>query len=82
MVSLQSSVDIWYIAEIDDQRALSVSQAQIRLNKAFPGQTFKPFETVLRACQAACLAAQYSDRVVVVGSFHTVAIAREHSRAA
>jgi len=82
VVSLHSSVDIWYIAQIDDQRALSVSQAQIRLNKAFPEQTFKPFETVLGACQAACLAAQYSDRVVVVGSFHTVAIAREHSRAA
>lgn len=82
VVSLHSSVDIWYIAQIDDQRALSVSQAQKRLDKAFPDQTFKPFDTVLEACQAACLAADCSDRVIVIGSFHTVAIAREHSRAA
>lgn len=82
VVSLHSSVDIWYIAQIDDERALSVSQAQKRLDKAFPEQTFKPFETVLEACQAACLAADCSDRVIVIGSFHTVAIAREHSRAA
>jgi len=82
VVSLQSSVDIWYIAQIDDQRALSLRKTQLRLDKAFPELVFKPFETVLEACQAACLAADCSDTVVVVGSFHTVAIAREHSRAA
>lgn len=82
VVSLHSSVDIWYIAQIEDQRALSVRQAKIRLDKAFPEQTFRPFETVLEACQAACIEADCSDTVIVVGSFHTVAIAREHSRAA
>jgi len=82
VVSLQSSVDIWYIGQIDDQRALSLGEAQTRLERAFPELVFKPFETVLEACQAACLAADCSDTVLVVGSFHTVAIAREHSRAA
>lgn len=82
VVSLHSSVDIWYIAQIDDQRGLSVQQAQIKLNKAFPEQIFKPFDTVLEACEAACLGADCIDTVIVVGSFHTVAIAREHSRAA
>lgn len=82
VVSLHSSVDIWYIAQIEDQRALSVRQAQIRLDKAFPEQTFRPFDTVLEAYQAACIEADCSDNVIVVGSFHTVAIAREHSRAA
>ncbi|MFT6092161.1 MAG: dihydrofolate synthase/folylpolyglutamate synthase [Pseudohongiellaceae bacterium] len=82
VLSLQSSVDIWYIAQIDDQRALSLREAQTRLDIAFPELIFKPIETVLEACQAACLAADCGDTVVVVGSFHTVAIAREHSRAA
>lgn len=82
VVSLQSSVDIWYIAQIEDQRALPVSQAQKRLEKAFPSLVFTPFESVQEACQAACVAAENSDSVIVVGSFHTVAIAREHSRAA
>lgn len=82
VVSLQSRVDIWYIAQIEDQRGLSVNDAMERLKRAFPGLSFEPFETVEKACLAACGNADSNDWVVVAGSFHTVAIAREHSRAA
>lgn len=82
VVSLQSSVDIWYIAQIDDRRGLSIESAMERLNRAFPEQSFREFTSVEEAFEAACSAAEQADRVVVAGSFHTVAIAREHSRAA
>lgn len=82
VVSLQSSVDIWYIAQNDDERALGVDDALERLNKTFPNKLFHPFKSVKKACEAACAKARETDQVVVAGSFHTVAIARAHSRAA
>lgn len=82
VVSLQSSVDIWYIAQIDDHRGLPVEKALERLNSAFPKMDFQRFASVEEAFKFACLGAEKADQIVVAGSFHTVAIAREHSRAA
>ncbi|MFK7864067.1 MAG: bifunctional tetrahydrofolate synthase/dihydrofolate synthase [Pseudohongiellaceae bacterium] len=82
VVSLQSSVDIWYIAQNDNDRALPVNEALDRLNKVCPQKNFHSFESVEEACYAACMQAKDDDRIIIAGSFHTVAIAREHSRAA
>lgn len=62
-------IDSWCIAALDDDRAMSLDQMQSALNEA---QKVRPFESVSLALQTA---RQEAQRVVVCGSFLTVAAA-------
>jgi dihydrofolate synthase/folylpolyglutamate synthase len=81
VLSLLSTVDIWYIAQVEGDRRLAVEEALSRLATACPDTLFKAFPSVKKAYQHACSEAQSIDRVLVAGSFHTVSSIRELSRA-
>jgi dihydrofolate synthase / folylpolyglutamate synthase len=81
VVSLLSTVDIWYIAQVVGVRRLAVEQAVSRLKDACPETQFTAFQSVEAAYLQACSEATPIDRVVVAGSFHTVSSVRELSRA-
>ncbi len=81
VVSLQSCVDIWYIAQVEGPRRLGIEGSMSRLLKACPDTLFTPFETVESAYRQACKHANSIDWVLVAGSFHTVSSVRELSRA-
>ena len=81
VVSLLSSVDIWYIAQVEGARSLAVEQAVSRLTDACSGTVFTAFQSVGSAYEQACSEATAIDRVLVAGSFHTVSSIRELSRA-
>lgn len=81
VVSLLSSVDIWYISQVEGVRRLAVEQAMSRLTKACPEILFTPFQSIESAYAQACSEASSNDRVLVAGSFHTVSSVRELSRA-
>ena len=81
VVSLLSTVDIWYIAQVEGVRRLSVEQAMSRLSQACPNTEFTAFQSVESAYAQACSKARPIDQVVVAGSFHTVSCIRELSRA-
>ena len=70
---LKPLVDYWYLAPLGVPRAASLSQLQIALQ----GEAVAVFDSVLLAYKAASGAAGESseneDRIVVCGSFHTVA---------
>lgn len=83
MVSaLESCLNIWYIAQIDEARGMSVIETEKRLQNAHTAVEFRRFDSVVDAYQAACAASPESaeqDLVVVTGSFHTVAAIRNLS---
>ncbi len=81
VVSLLSSVDIWYIAQVEGDRRLAVEYAVSRVREACPHTQFTAFQSVEAAYSKACSEANPVDRVVVAGSFHTVSSVRELSRA-
>jgi dihydrofolate synthase/folylpolyglutamate synthase len=81
VVSLQSTVDIWYIAQVEGPRRLAVEQAMSRLTAVCSETHFTAFRSVQSAYEQACSEARPIDRVLVAGSFHTVSSIRELSRA-
>ncbi|MFT4862387.1 MAG: dihydrofolate synthase/folylpolyglutamate synthase [Pseudohongiellaceae bacterium] len=80
VVSLLSTVDIWYIAQVEGARRMPVERAMSRLRDACPGTAFTAFNSVESAYAQACSEAASTDQVVVAGSFHTVSCIRELSR--
>ncbi len=81
VVSLLSTVDIWYIAQVEGARRMPVEQALARVRAACPGTSFTAFSSVESAYTQACSEAAPTDHIVVAGSFHTVSSIRELSRA-
>lgn len=87
--SLESLVDIWYIAHFDGERAQSAQGLEARILDAAPAAIVRRFESVERAFCAACEDAAASidyarcvsssdesaaaPLIVVTGSFHTLA---------
>lgn len=66
---LRPCVDDWYLASLAVPRAAPVA----RLQQALAGQPVAVFDTVPAAHAAALAASSATDRVVVAGSFYTVA---------
>lgn len=78
--SLESCVDIWYIAQVEVPRCLRADTAVNRLTAAgFAGQ-MQRFDSVQEAYVSACTQGGEKDLVVVCGSFHTVAAVRALSQ--
>ncbi|MCG5524130.1 bifunctional tetrahydrofolate synthase/dihydrofolate synthase [Ectothiorhodospira haloalkaliphila] len=67
---LRSLVDAWYLGALDVPRALAPEELAVHLEGAAPVQIQA---SVAEACEAALLQASPGDRIIVFGSFHTVA---------
>ena len=68
-------ISVWYLADIHNVRGAKAKTLQAKLDKI--SQTAQLFENVAAALQAACKDAAKNDRIIVFGSFYTVAEAIE-----
>jgi dihydrofolate synthase/folylpolyglutamate synthase len=82
LAPLVSQIDQWYLSDLEGPRGATAAQLQQGLlasqqhHRTLP--VFTPFASPAQAIQQACQAAQKGDRVLVFGSFHTVALALRH----
>ena len=75
--NLESSTDIWYIAELAVPRGLGLASFEGALHEIELQCQVDSFETVQQAYSAACARAGRDDLVLVTGSFFTVSAVRE-----
>jgi dihydrofolate synthase/folylpolyglutamate synthase len=71
--ALSAEVDHWYPAGLDTDRGLASGALVSRIEDLLDADRLHPCDTVGEAIQAARHAAREGDRIVVCGSFHTVA---------
>lgn len=74
--ALESCVDIWYIAQVDQARSMAADKVaqtmkSVRISGAMPH--YRLFDSVELAYSAACEQLEQEDIVLVTGSFFTVA---------
>jgi dihydrofolate synthase / folylpolyglutamate synthase len=67
------AIDAWYLADIQSQRGAKAQDLQKILNKHVHKEPVQAFENVASALSAACKDAAKNDRIIVFGSFYTVA---------
>ena len=77
--ALSAQVDVWYIAEVEDSRAMAAPEILSRLRRSLPGASISVAASVAQAYRQAVDAEP--DLLVVTGSFHTVAAARPFTTA-
>jgi dihydrofolate synthase/folylpolyglutamate synthase len=70
---LKDRIDHWYIAALDNPRGASASELAAALAEAAPGAKVSAFARVEDAWNAARETARENDRILVTGSFYTVA---------
>ncbi|MGM0633720.1 MAG: bifunctional tetrahydrofolate synthase/dihydrofolate synthase [Pseudomonadota bacterium] len=70
--ALESSVDFWYITQVDQPRCLPADQLLERLRMLGAETLHGPCEDVEAAYRSACREAATDDTIVVCGSFFTV----------
>lgn len=71
---LEPDIAAWYLADIHNVRGAKAADLQTKLSKT---AQFKSFKNVASALQAACKDAAKNDRIIVFGSFYSVAAAME-----
>jgi len=71
--ALDSIVDIWYIAQVDQQRCLPAQQLARSITKLDANNAIFIFDNVSAAFLSACKSASGNDLILVTGSFYTVA---------
>lgn len=81
--SLAKTVDYWYCATLTGERGISGQELADKINKLIPKDEeglpqVEVFDTPRQAYEAAKLRSQAEDRIVVFGSFLTVADVLEH----
>ena len=74
MHELEPHISAWYLADIHNLRGAKAADLQAKLSVNAP---FKLFGNVVSALQSACKDAAKNDRIIVFGSFYTVADAIE-----
>ena len=79
--ALQAQVDGWFLAGLDGARGQSAAQLQQRLQQT-PAASASLSKDVATALNAALAQAAEGDRVLLFGSFHTVADALPSLRSA
>lgn len=72
---LNGAVDTWYLAGLDVERGLTVEALRERIDPSIPAQRLVCTPDVENALRHAVSASTTGDRIVVCGSFHTVAAA-------
>lgn len=70
--TLQGSIDEWFIAPLDLPRGMTLTALTAKLKK-HNIQTIHPHNTIQAAYTAALSQVTENDRIIVFGSFHTVA---------
>jgi dihydrofolate synthase/folylpolyglutamate synthase len=80
-IALETCLDIWYIAQVNEARSMPVEVAARRVGQSVAAARVITFESVFQAYKTACEQSADEDLVVVTGSFFTVAALRELSEA-
>jgi dihydrofolate synthase/folylpolyglutamate synthase len=75
VAALAPQADRWYLAGLDRARGLGAEQLRMLAGPLLPDADVACFDDVAAAMQQAADGARDGDRVVVCGSFHTVAAA-------
>ena len=70
---LKPAIDDWYIAGLSGSRGMSVDTLALALKGVIDDDKINTFDTVSNAYREAMANARKGDRVVIFGSFHTVA---------
>ena len=73
--ALAGRIDQWFLAGLAGPRGLSGEALRYQLAEAGTSGEMQVFNEVADAYRSACLAAGQDDRILVFGSFHTVAAA-------
>ncbi|HEY8118039.1 MAG TPA: bifunctional tetrahydrofolate synthase/dihydrofolate synthase [Methylophilaceae bacterium] len=71
--ALQEEIDIWYVAGIEHPRGASADQLVELIHHQVPDNQLHKYPNVTSAFAQACIDAGENDRIVVFGSFFTVA---------
>ena len=71
--AVKSQIDAWYVADIAAPRGAKAIDLQLALNKQAVKEPLHVFANVTTALAAACIEANKNDRIIVFGSFYTVA---------
>ncbi len=74
---LSAQVDLWFSAGLSVPRGLNAKDMAKALNRAATNGTLCACENIVQACRQAQQAAQEVDRIIVLGSFYSVAEAME-----
>jgi dihydrofolate synthase / folylpolyglutamate synthase len=73
VAAVHTTVHAWYLADIPQVRGAKAVQLQHALNEVAPEAAVHVYPTVLEAYRQACIDAGENDRIIVFGSFFTVA---------
>ena len=73
IAALWEQVDEWFSAGLSVPRGLGADEMAKALNQAATNGTLCACKTVAEACEKALLSADEDDRIIVLGSFYTVA---------
>ncbi|MEX2469451.1 MAG: bifunctional tetrahydrofolate synthase/dihydrofolate synthase [Pseudohongiellaceae bacterium] len=79
--ALQSQVDIWYIAQVDEPRCMPAQEVTQRLRRQGGRAPVRQYDSVAEAFREACAQSGAGDLIVVTGSFHTVSAVRHLTEA-
>ena len=71
--AVQGEIDVWYVAGIEHTRGASADQLAGLVNQAMPHCQLHKYPNVTAAYAQACIDAGENDRIIVFGSFFTVA---------
>jgi dihydrofolate synthase/folylpolyglutamate synthase len=71
--ALSSDIDAWYVASIDHIRGADAASLATLIEAHLPSADIKKFNQVVDALDQACIDASDNDRIIVLGSFFTVA---------
>jgi len=75
--ALLPEVDDWHLADTNNARGASAEQLKVYLQPQVKAEAIQCFKSVGEALRSACNAAVKNDRIIVFGSFYTVADAIE-----
>jgi dihydrofolate synthase/folylpolyglutamate synthase len=70
---LNLDIDDWFIAEIQNERAASIETISNTIQKINPSAHIETFKNIQEAYQFASKEVRRNDRIIVFGSFFTVA---------
>ncbi|HEY7986502.1 MAG TPA: bifunctional tetrahydrofolate synthase/dihydrofolate synthase [Methylophilaceae bacterium] len=70
---MQEEIDVWYVAGIQQGRGAGHEKLAQEVHKVLPQASLFSFATVAEAYMEACRSAHENDRIIIFGSFYTVA---------
>ena len=71
--AVEPEIDLWFLAGIDQPRGAAAARIGDIVKSAAPGAVAEVFESIPLALAQACRSAGENDRIIVFGSFYTVA---------